>query len=130
MDYGPTIAAAFGSPNEREIFQLRTIFAEMLKRSPSYQNQKVAILQGKRKGGQQHHHEHPSPHSYSGAHGASHPYNYSSNASTGRLYEADSKSQKSFGVLSSGPVERASVYDASRESIAGYQPTSRNGFQY
>ena len=34
MDYGPTIAAAFGSPNEREIYQLRTIFSEMLKRSP------------------------------------------------------------------------------------------------
>lgn len=34
MDYGPTIAAAFASPNEREVYNLRTVFSEMMKRAP------------------------------------------------------------------------------------------------
>lgn len=34
MDYGPTIAAAFASSNENEVNNLRTVFSEMMKRSP------------------------------------------------------------------------------------------------
>ena len=34
MDYGPTIAAAFASSNENEVNNLRTIFSELMKRSP------------------------------------------------------------------------------------------------
>ncbi len=33
MDYGPTIAAAFASPNEREVYNLRTVFTELMKRA-------------------------------------------------------------------------------------------------
>jgi len=35
MDYGPTIAAAFGSSNERELYNLRAIMVEMIKMSPT-----------------------------------------------------------------------------------------------
>merc|ERR1712038_686004 len=128
MHYGPTIAAAFGSPNEREIFQLRTVFSEMLKRSPSYRNQKVTLLQ--QPGAHRPQQQQPSPHSYGGP--GAHPYgngsasasaaqyNYSSNASTGMLYEQDTvKSSKSYGVLSTGPVERHSQRQhPSREAVA------------
>ena len=34
MDYGPTIAAAFASSNENEVNNLRTVFSELMKRSP------------------------------------------------------------------------------------------------
>merc|ERR1719491_2221503 len=34
MDYGPTIAAAFASQNEKDVFSLRVIISEMMKRCP------------------------------------------------------------------------------------------------
>ena len=45
MDYGPTIAAAFASPNEREVYNLRTVFTEMMKRAPSTSKQRAQNLQ-------------------------------------------------------------------------------------
>merc|ERR1712156_420833 len=105
MDYGPTIAAAFGSPNEREIFQLRTIFSEMLKRSPNYRSQKVtaALRQPLAVQQQQQQQQQRPPHLYGGAGAAvggvvgtsattsAVQYNYSSNASTGMIYEQDAR---------------------------------------
>lgn len=138
MDYGPTIAAAFGSPNEREIFQLRTILAEMVKRSPSYQEQKTQMLQHPHHG---HPQGQPTPHSYAAGRGESSSMmygnpNYSSNASTGgMMYEQDVgtvRSSNSYGVLSTGPVERrgASSREMRNDAVAGYYPTSRGTFQY
>ena len=141
MDYGPTIAAAFGSPNEREIFQLRSVFTEMLKRSPKYASLKSQFMNapipapGMSGSGSKEHA--PTPHSYAGpagyGHGNGHgqQFNYSSNASTGMLYEQQSvKSSRSYGVLSTGPVERRPMYNVENEAVAGYQVTGRNGFQY
>lgn len=137
MDYGPTIAAAFGSPNEREIFQLRTVFSEMLKRAPKLTSLKSQYLNapvpgpGMSGSGSKDHAS--TPHSYAGPAGHG-QFNYSSNASTGMLYEQDTvKSSRSYGVLSTGPVERRSMrsmYNHENEAVAGYQPTGRNGFQY
>lgn len=45
MDYGPTIAAAFASPNEREVYNLRTVFTEIMKRAPSASKQRAQNLQ-------------------------------------------------------------------------------------
>lgn len=41
MDYGPTIAAAFASHNEMEVFNLRTIIVDMLRRSPQPHTNRV-----------------------------------------------------------------------------------------
>lgn len=132
MDYGPTIAAAFGSPNEREIFQLRTIFSEMLKRSPG----EHAVRHNTRIAG--------NPNSGNGVVSAFYPtpasgragvggggYHYSDAASTGRIPDTShdgGRSVKSHGVYSTGPMERRS--EELHQAVAGYHPTSRSGYRY
>jgi len=49
MDYGPTIAAAFGAEDERDIHQLRTIMLEMMKLSPKNRVLNVNPPQGVRR---------------------------------------------------------------------------------
>ena len=131
MDYGPTIAAAFGSPNEREIFQLRTIFSEMLKRSPqSAVQNKTHLLTGapppQQPGGDRIPNVYSTP---SNARNGGGMYNYSDAASTGKIREQggqDGRSVKSQGVYSTGPMERRS--DELHQAVAGYYPTGRNSY--
>lgn len=118
MDYGPTIAAAFGSQNEREIYQLRTIVAEMIKRSNKH-NRGYG-------------HDQPPPHQYSSnanyqtGHPPSQQFNYSDSASTGMIRDQNSIGGRS-GVFSTGHVEgRSNNYN----SVAGYHATSRGAYQY
>lgn len=130
MDYGPTIAAAFASPNEREVRNLRTVFTELKKKSPNPNERRraptgnsynvapsntgygnaAAEMQFAGDGGQQ--------------------YPYSSSASTGRLeYRAQGgsvmsqHSNKSYGVLSTGPVEMS----RDPQYVAGYRVTTSRG---
>jgi len=111
MDYGPTIAAAFGSRNEREIYHLRTIFGEMIKRaqkSHAVSNRNASPVKFSHPG-----HQH-----------------YSSSQSTGRMYEQrggsvggsvhSRGSHVSYGHQSTGPVEM------SRNPQGAY----RSQFQY
>lgn len=142
MEYGPTIAAAFGSPNEREIFQLRTVFSEMLKRVPKDRISHPRLGNSRGFGGgssvtstgENHHNPRSYPaHSYGGEghNNQQQRFNYSDAASTGMMRDQasmDSRSLKSQGMFSTGPIERRS--DPMQEGIAGYYPTSRNGFQY
>jgi len=114
MDYGPTIAAGFASPNEKEVFNLRTIFQEMMKRSPNRGNGEVRADHG------------PSGLHPRTAHPENPQYRYgdeqqyiSGNASTGMLSDGGG-THKSYGVLSTGPVER--VRDPLRDPVAGYTP--------
>lgn len=130
MDYGPTIAAAFASPNERELRNLRIIFQELLKRIP--QNTAAAPRpastfqysqssdQGQAAYGSprnaQSMYEERGPDQYQ---------HYSSSASTGRLeygqagsvHSQSQHSHKSFGVMSAGPVEMGSR----DQYVAGYR---------
>jgi hypothetical protein len=124
MDYGPTIAAAFGSPNEREIFNLRTIVKEMLKRSPqdkAMQNAGRQVRTNDQYGGI------VSP-------AASQPYAYPSSASTNMMYDQNStagRSTRSHPVISSGDVPGIRPDPSGEEAVAGYQvSTSRTYFQY
>jgi len=99
MDYGPTIAAAFASPIEKDVTNLRVIIAEMMKRSP--QELMLDIVQPD-----------------SNAHNS----NYiSSAASTGAVSDGgrSQRSGRSYGVLSTGPMER--VRDPVRDVVGGYR---------
>jgi len=139
MDYGPTIAAAFASPNEREVRNLRTVFSELRKKSPNPNENNNNI---RRPATANSYHVAPSNTGYGNPHGNPHEmqfaggggqqYPYSSSASTGRLdYGAPGgggsvkshHSNKSYGVLSTGPVEM------SREPqyVAGYRVTTSGG---
>lgn len=125
MDYGPTIAAGFASPNEKEVFNLRTIFQEMMKRSPH-----DAALQ--REGGVMANHvpnglnpriAHPENPQYrygSEVHNGQQQHYISGNASTGMLSDGGG-THKSYGVMSSGPVERRSR-DPLHDDVRGYTP--------
>lgn len=112
MDYGPTIAAAFASPNEREVFNLRTILLELMKKMPkdpprgrnleAYAN--AAEYGGHGQYGEQRE-----------------PYQYPSSASVGGGYRTggggsvrSQHSASTYGVMSAGPVER------SREPVGQY----------
>eukprot|EP00557_Chaetoceros_sp_GSL56_P010823 CAMPEP_0176481940 /NCGR_PEP_ID=MMETSP0200_2-20121128/3103_1 /TAXON_ID=947934 /ORGANISM="Chaetoceros sp., Strain GSL56" /LENGTH=625 /DNA_ID=CAMNT_0017878209 /DNA_START=728 /DNA_END=2605 /DNA_ORIENTATION=+ len=134
MDYGPTIAAAFASPNEREAFNLRTILVETMKRS------QPASVRESRNPAVTHYAAYnsrpatagtgymtaPDPVNMvngGGMYGQSSPRHFSSSASTGRLeYGRNSggasvyseNSHRSYGVMSAGPVER------SRNHVSNY----------
>lgn len=166
MEYGPTIAAAFASPNERETFNLRTIISEMIKMA-------TARNGPGHHGGHQNHghangHHAPSPqqHGYGQqppqqqfsyeqqqqrpataqsnydyqqqapdpvafavqSQDQSNRQHFSSSASMGRLDYGrgngggsvySSQSHRSYGVMSSGPVERRS--NANEYMGGGYQ---------
>ena len=133
MDYGPTIAAAFASPNEREIFQLRTIFSEMLKRSPQDTNMKMLIGSGTGRAPGQSDGQNTGRNAYLSSRYDGHGpplYSYSSSASTSMLFEQASATSRSgrSGILSTGPVERRR--DPEGEAVAGYTPTTRSTFHY
>lgn len=138
MDYGPTIAAAYASPNEREVKNLRTVFMELKKRSP--QNSQNPHDQAQQQNRGNPYQAAPANTGYGNApanmhfanDGGGQQYNYSSSASTGRLEYGvhggasvrSHHSQQSYGVQSSGPVEM------SRDQyVAGYRvTTSRGGY--
>jgi membrane-bound ClpP family serine protease len=147
MDYGPTIAAAFASPNEREVFNLRTILVETMKRS------QPASIRESRNPAATHYAAYnsrpatagtgymnaPDPVNMAngGMYGQSSPRHFSSSASTGRLeYGRTSggesvysqNSHKSYGVMSAGPVERSR--DPVSNYVSGYNAQTyvgRNG---
>mmetsp|Transcript_20754 Transcript_20754/g.31157 ORF Transcript_20754/g.31157 Transcript_20754/m.31157 type:complete len:488 (+) Transcript_20754:187-1650(+) len=140
MDYGPTIAAAFGSQNEREIFQLRTIFGEMLKRCPQDQGLRGLVRENQFTITKKSYEESPhitTPQRYGQSHPGhshghvQHHHNYSSNASTGRMYDQPSVtgySTKSGGALSTpGDMGRR---DPEAQAVAGYYPSAVRGRTY
>jgi len=137
MDYGPTIAAAFASPNEREVYNLRTVFTEMMKRAPSASKQRAQNLQNQYAAA-----AHRSKLSGGGdMYGnpvqsmpdQQQAYQYPSSASAGGRFENGNasvysgRSHQSHGVMSTGPVERRrdAVED---EYIGGYRVVSRTHY--
>lgn len=135
MDYGPTIAAAFASPNERELKNLRTVFTELLKRTPQNTGPSRQPHPPGANMYQQGHHQGQHPQGQYNTYGQSPSRSmdyaqppsadqnyYSSSASvgygqTGSVYSQ--QSQRSYGVMSAGPVEM------SRDQyVAGYRATA------
>lgn len=137
MDYGPTIAGAFGSQNEREIFQLRTIFGEMLKRCPQDKGLQGLIRENQFTLTKKSYEESPhitTPqrygHNANGHHGHN---NYSSNASTGMMYDQPSTtgiSTKSNGALSTPGDMGRGRRDPDGLAVAGYYPSATRGPSY
>lgn len=163
MEYGPTIAAAFASPNERETFNLRTIISEMIKmatarngpaqhgghhghahghHAPSPQQngygqqppqQQFSYEQQGRPATAQSNYDYqqqaPDPVAFAiQSQDNSNRQHFSSSASMGRLDYGrgngggsvySSQSHRSYGVMSSGPVERRS--NANEYIGGGYQ---------
>lgn len=150
MEYGPTIAAAFASPNERETFNLRTIISEMIKMAtarngpaaPSPQQhgygqqppqQQFSYEQQERPATAQSNYDYqrqaPDPVAFAvQSQDNSNRQHFSSSASMGRLDYGhgngggsvySSQSHRSYGVMSSGPVERRS--NANEYIGGGYQ---------
>jgi hypothetical protein len=139
MDYGPTIAAAYASPNEREVYNLRTVFSEMMKRAPQdkavtsigqprdnpYAGENVRTVDSSNL-------RYGSPESNmqfanNGANSQRQMY-HSSSASHGRLDYGRAgggsvRSQQSQGVFSTGPIERQSA-DPVRQYVSGYRGQS------
>lgn len=139
MDYGPTIAAAYASHNEREVYNLRTVFSEMMKRAPQdkavtsigqprdnpYAGENVRTVDSSNL-------RYGSPESNmqfanNGANSQRQMY-HSSSASHGRLDYGRAgggsvRSQQSQGVFSTGPIERQSA-DPVRQYVSGYRGQS------
>lgn len=130
MDYGPTIAAAFASSNEREVYNLRTIFVEMMKRVP--QNPRPSSSSGQPNSASTYSvdnrnvYGNPQSMNYSTSTDAQNYYSSSASAGgrmnmgPGSVYS--SHSQKSHGVMSTGPMERAR--DPNNEYVGGYKVVS------
>lgn len=144
MDYGPTIAAAFASPNEREVFNLRTLISEMMKRTPQGQQEGPpgAVAQhtdsyDQRPGTSHDNYGAPDPLAFatgaSGQRQQPSARNFASSSSVGRLDYGrgagasihSHRSHRSTGVLSTGPVERSR--DPVNEYAAGYRVQSQVG---
>jgi hypothetical protein len=132
MDYGPTIAAAFGSHNQIEVDNLRTILMDMLKRAPHPISNRVAGIDppginsahsnngyypGQYQSGNSGHTYSESP-SYGQNNYSNQPYMHPSNASTGRIEQSHSmQSNNAFGANPSGTVQRV----PSSNSYYGYK---------
>lgn len=108
MEYGPTIAAAFASANEREIFQLRTIISEMLKRSQSRTSHHQNPNQVYQSHNQINQYRNVSAYNGGDRPSMTQSFRYGDNASTGMLHEQNSVGGRSArsGFLSTGAVER------------------------
>eukprot|EP00554_Chaetoceros_debilis_P007867 CAMPEP_0194078278 /NCGR_PEP_ID=MMETSP0149-20130528/4708_1 /TAXON_ID=122233 /ORGANISM="Chaetoceros debilis, Strain MM31A-1" /LENGTH=536 /DNA_ID=CAMNT_0038759511 /DNA_START=95 /DNA_END=1705 /DNA_ORIENTATION=- len=136
MDYGPTIAAAFASPNEREVYNLRTVFTEIMKRAPSASKQRAQNLQNHYAAARNRSNMTAGGDMY-GNPVQSMPeqqvYQYPSSASAGGRFQNGNasvysgRSHQSQGVMSTGPVERRR--DAAEdEYIGGYRIVSRTHY--
>jgi hypothetical protein len=146
MDYGPTIAAAFASPNEREVFNLRTILSEMMKRMAPQGQQgghSGAVVEHTRSYDQRQEASHdnygaPDPVAFAIAGQQRQPSsrNFASSSSVGRLDYGrgagtsihSHHSHMSTGALSTGPVERSR--NPGNEYAAGYSVQSRGNGRY
>lgn len=121
MDYGPTIAAAFGSHNQIEVDNLRTILVDMLKRAPHPTSNRVGGMDPPGINAASNNNGYYPGQNYSGNAGPNvsgqppyrqqnysyQPQMYSSGASTGRIEQSQSmQSNNSFGAYSSGAIER------------------------
>jgi len=115
MDYGPTIAAAFASPSENDVSTLRIIISEMMKRCPQDRQLNMDAQKAMNQPNAVHHtRTYDSAPGYgNGAQnydgGAGRNY-ISGSASTGAMSEAgsvrSSRSMRSYGVASTGPIDR------------------------
>jgi len=153
MDYGPTIAAAFASPNEKECVNLRTIMSEMMKIAPQGGQGGGAVKhaaneQMNNAGGGREYDGHQRPATSHRNYGSPEPMafaagggggrqqppapNFSSSASLGRMDYGrgagsvySQNSNRSYGVMSAGPVERSR--DPVNEYAAGYRVQTQVG---
>lgn len=112
MDYGPTIAAAFASSNEREVFNLRTIFVESIKRHAKNKSLNRSGAMSQNAFGRS---DIRTPDTH-------HARHYRSAASTGHLERqrttTSRDSHMSNDIMSSGPMER-------NQYVAGYRVSTR-----
>lgn len=125
MDYGPTIAAAFASPNEREVYNIRTVFTEMMKRAPQTKpqpSQRVYASQNdsySAPGGRNSYGQSPVQNRQ--------PFQYPSSASAGGRYDTGASSVYSGYSGRSHQSHPADMrHDPNNEYVGGYRVVTSN----